>query len=147
MSDELGFSDGIEHSHTALGARDLAEPSYRSWSETSNTYYPMVNDDKRPWCVFSGGKCDFSEFEAGQTRFAWDWTENQVEHTYRTNSVSPGIGALAVEAPKMLAWMNRYTVGATPTAPRQTAARCARIRTTTARRRRTRTPRGTTTAS
>ena len=35
LSDELGFENGIEHSHTALGARDLAEPSYRSWSGCS----------------------------------------------------------------------------------------------------------------
>ena len=109
-SEELGFAYGIEQSHTALGARDIAEPSYRSWSAAQNTYYPLVNDDKRPWCILAGGQCDFSAFESGTTRFAWDWMNHKVEHSYRSNSVAPGTGALAVEAPKALAWMSKYTV-------------------------------------
>jgi len=111
MEEELGFTNGIEHSHTVPGTRDVAEPSYRTWDGAQQTYYPLVSDDKRPWCVLSGTGCDFTGFEKKWTRFSWDWTQNKVEHTYALNSTAPGTGLLAVEAPRMLAWMGKYTVG------------------------------------
>lgn len=108
---ELGFGSGIEHSHTALGARDAEEPTYRWWSANQDTYYPKLNDDKRPWCRLSGSRCDFSEFRSGETRYNWNWQKKQVDHSYRSNSVAAGAGALAAEAPKYLAFMHEYTVG------------------------------------
>jgi hypothetical protein len=54
--------------------------------------------------------CDFSKFEAGKIRYSWNWAGKAVDHTYRTNSVAAGVGALAVEAPKMLEWMHHYWV-------------------------------------
>lgn len=108
---ELGTATGIEHSHTALGARDALEPRYRHWSKTQQTYYFTQADDKRPWCVLSGGTCKFDGFAAGDLRFNWYWSPAHVEQTYHSNSVAPGAGALAVEAPVMLAFMNRFTMG------------------------------------
>lgn len=108
---ELGSPTGIEHSHTVLGKRDVAEPAYRHWSGTQSTYYYTAGDDKRPWCILSGGACSFQSFEKGATRFDWNWQQAPVNFTYVSNSAAPGTGALAVEAPKMLAFMNKYTVG------------------------------------
>lgn len=105
---ELGFSTGIELSHSALGKRDPAEPRYREWRGA--TYYPEESDDKRPWCVLSGGRCDFALWSSGQSRFDWEWNEATVPFTYGAHSVTGGPGRLAAEAPRFLAFMNRYAV-------------------------------------
>ena len=108
--DELGFASGIERSHTALGARDPAEPQYRHWSTTQSTYYYTVKDDKRAWCLLGPTGCDFAKFRLEDSRFNWKWEQQRVGFTYETNSESPGAGALAAEAPKYLAFMHRFTV-------------------------------------
>jgi hypothetical protein len=108
---EFGYGDGIEHSQTALGMRDVEEPQYRSWNEDQSTFYFVEKDEKRPWCVFDGVTCDFTKFRQGYGRYNWNWVGEKVNFTYSSNSVSPGVGALAVEAPKYLAFMNKFTVG------------------------------------
>lgn len=110
MQQDFGFTSGIELSHAVLGARDVAEPRYRAWS--SSTYYPVVVDEKRPFCLLSGGRCDFSRFMDEKSRFDWNWKNQKVDFTYASNQVAPGIGSLAAEAPRYLAFMEKYTVGA-----------------------------------
>lgn len=110
-AEEWGSIQGIEHSHFALGARDVEEPRYRSWRDAQSTFYPVVNDDKRPWCLLSGQACDFTKWRNGQTRYNWHWLPQKVDFSYGQNSVHPGTGALAAEAPKYLAFMNKFTVG------------------------------------
>jgi hypothetical protein len=105
---ELGFDVGIELSHLVVGKRDPAEPRYRHWS--SSTYYPMVKDDKRPWCLLSGAHCEFDSWAAGNSRFNWDWAEERVPLTYDGHSVMGATGYLAAEAPKYLAFMERFAV-------------------------------------
>ena len=108
---EWGAIHGIEMSHFALGARDVEEPRYRSWNAGQSTFYPLVNDDKRPWCALSGSSCDFTAWRQGKTRYNWQWQPQRVEFSYGQNAVHPGTGALAAEAPKYLAFMQKFTVG------------------------------------
>jgi hypothetical protein len=109
--EELGFNVGIELSHLALGKRDAAEPVYRAWSSSQDTYYPLVDDDKRPWCRLVGAHCEFEEWQDDQSHFDWNWNEQQVLFTYEGHSVMGGTGYLAAEAPKFLAFMDRFGVG------------------------------------
>lgn len=105
---ELGFSTGIELSHEALGKRDPAEPRYRNWSVS--TYYPNKKDEKRPWCQLIGSHCEFNDWQAGNVRFDWKWQPQQVPFTYERHSMTGGVGLLAAEAPKYLAFMNQFWV-------------------------------------
>jgi Beta-lactamase len=105
---ELGFNVGIELSHLALGKRDPAEPRYRHWRD--NSYYAPEKDDKRPWCVLSGGHCNFDTWAADDSSYNWEWKQERVPFTYGNHQVMGGVGALAAEAPKYLAFMNRFYV-------------------------------------
>lgn len=107
---ELGSLYGIERSHTALGARDVAEPEYRHWSTTQLTYYPTEKDNKRPWCTLENGSCDFGKFDANILRYNWNWLREYVGFTYSNASAFAGAGALAAEAPQLLQFMSRFAV-------------------------------------
>ncbi len=111
MQQDIGFSSGIEISHTVLGARDAAEPRYRWWSSGSAGYYPRRPDQKRPFCVLAGGRCDFQPFINNQSRFDWAWQRENVDFSFALNQTAPGTGGLAAEAPRFLAFMDKYTVG------------------------------------
>lgn len=105
---ELGFGTGIALSQTALGKRDPLEPRYRHFSST--TYYPDEKDEKRPWCILSGGHCDFAQYTSGTSRFDWAWNEQRVPFTYGAETVFGGVGLLAASAPRYLAFMKRFAV-------------------------------------
>ncbi|MDF2697199.1 MAG: Beta-lactamase [Labilithrix sp.] len=107
---ELGSFYGIERSHTALGARDVAEPEYRHWSTPQLTYYPTEKDAKRPWCALENGSCNFSKFDANILHNNRNWSREYVDFTYSSVSAFAGAGALAAEAPQFLEFMSRFAV-------------------------------------
>ncbi len=109
---ELGFQSGIQLSHAALNALDPGEPRYRHWDAKAATYYPMMDDEKRPWCVLEGATCNFEPWKKDKDRFNWFWKEQKVPFYAAGHAFSAGPGHLAAEAPKFLAFMKRFFVNA-----------------------------------
>lgn len=103
---------GIFYSQDVFRLRDPAEPIYRTWSVPQQTYYKLVDDNKRPHCRWTGSTCDFSEWVDGDLRFGWDFQEEQTILAYDDSpgASTGGTGGLAVETDVFLRFMANYWV-------------------------------------
>lgn len=121
----LGIDRGVTGPHAmfhyqralGVGGPPYAGPEPRAWSPSARSYYPVLPDQKRPFCVYRGGTCDFGPWlEQPRLRFAWDFRAGAsgprwAPFDLAEHSLAPGTGALAVEGPALLRVINEYAAG------------------------------------
>lgn len=121
----LGIDRGVTGPHAmfhyqrALGAGGppYAGPEPRAWNPSTRSYTFVLPDQKRPFCVFRGGVCDFGPWlQDHRLRFPWDFSAvvgrpRQVPFHLEEHGLAPGTGALAVEGPALLRVINAYATG------------------------------------
>ncbi len=109
--------EGIFNRPSALGTVGWHPPmpQPREWLAREQTYTWQRSDYKRPFCVWTGDRCDFSWWiDDPALRPAWNFVTgapHQVPLDHAPLALSAGTGALAVEAPALLKLVNVYAVG------------------------------------
>jgi len=113
--DGQATTQGMFFSDTVFSRRETAEPVYRHWSGTAQSYYPLSQDEKRPHCLWDGQDCSFAEWISGNRRFDWDFDEPWTLLPYERDPWERlgGRGGLATEAEVYLKYMSRYWVSNT----------------------------------
>lgn len=94
------------------GPELLPEP--RSWDAGEGTYQPTDWEDKRPYCVWRGDRCDFTPWLTDKsTRPRWDFAglPARVEASQASQALTTGTGALSAEAPALLRIAGVYALG------------------------------------
>lgn len=118
--EELGIDggvvsrEGIFHrpkAHGVPGFELFAEP--RAWSASARSYWWTRADEKRPFCVWQDGACDFTPWlEHDDLRPAWDFSGTQAVGMWAFEfGLGVGTGALGFEAPALLRIVNKYALG------------------------------------
>jgi CubicO group peptidase (beta-lactamase class C family) len=118
-----GIDGGVE-TREGIFARPIAwgtlgwhppTPQAREWLARERTYTWLRSDYKRPFCVWTGDRCDFSWWiEDPSLRPSWNFESgapHQVPLDHAPEGLSSGTGGLAVEAPALLELTNIYAVG------------------------------------
>ena len=102
------------------------EPIYRTWGSGVDRYYWQTDDEKRPYCIWTGGACGFLPWKNGAVRFDWDFELENPLYTYAGDGRiwSGAGGGLAAEAAAMLRFMATHWVGGSGTDPRYGEPRC-----------------------
>lgn len=123
-----GTDEGIFLSQSVFRTRNPKEPVYRSWSGSNKTYYPRVEDTKRPHCIWNVifDSCDFDDWLDEAVRFDWDFEDARVLRTYSggESESSGSAGSFATEAEVYLRFMARYWVGGQGANPLYGETRC-----------------------
>lgn len=119
--DALGLDGGVTSSAAIFrnpaaagvpGAEILPEP--RSWDPDERSYQPTDWEDKRPYCVWRGDRCDFAPWLVDKaTRPRWDFAglPARIEASLASQALTTGTGALSAEAPALLKVANVYAIG------------------------------------
>ncbi|MCA9649495.1 MAG: serine hydrolase [Myxococcales bacterium] len=131
---ELDIAEGVvaEHSiqNRVLGSSPgLSDPVPQRREYINGTYTPTQANKSRPFCVWNGSECDFTDwaddldnsvglrlpwsFAVGYfdlTPGGWVWVNrpSNVYHFLNTEGRNPGVGGLMVEAPALLKIANLY---------------------------------------
>lgn len=119
--------EGIFTSQGAFRLRETREPIYRGWStQRGGTYYPTQEDEKRPYCIWDGSDCQFTDFADADPRFNWDFFDSVVLEGYAGGEFdgAPTAGSLATEAEVFLRFMGKYWVGGSGNNPKYGETRC-----------------------
>lgn len=108
----VATAEGIFHAPLALGDPNIAHlPETRAWDGAD--YHTEEWDEKRPYCVWRGDRCDFSPWRSEpRTRPPWDFSSPRPLDPLRaTRGLTIGTGALAAEAPALLRLVHLYALG------------------------------------
>ena len=102
------------------------EPIYRNWGPGPDRYYWQTDDEKRPFCYWLNGGCDFTQWVGGDARFDWDFELEHPLYTYAGDERiwSGAGGGLAAEAAAYLGFMAKHWVGGSGNDPRYGEPRC-----------------------
>ena len=110
---------GVFMSQSDVAARDPSEPRYRSWSAKQGTYYPELNDPKRPYCAYSpySTQCDLDVWNTTKASAYWttpNWAFDfeKVGVSYSNTGVHTSAGLLAVESGHLLRFLDEFWLGA-----------------------------------
>ncbi|MDC0720713.1 serine hydrolase [Nannocystis bainbridge] len=105
--------EAIFRTPAAQGSPALSDiPELRAWD--GRTYRPLDWEDKRPYCVWQGDRCDFSPWLARKsTRPRWDFAglPAPLGVPLAGQALTAGTGALSAEAPALLRIVHRYALG------------------------------------
>jgi hypothetical protein len=119
LEEELGVplsgqqtNKGMYVSETAFSKRNTAEPVYRHWSSSADSYYYLTSDRKRPHCQWQGDDCDFDEWIQNNLRVNWDFENADTLNAYQNDPFVRlgGRGALATESQVYLKFMSKFWV-------------------------------------
>lgn len=105
--------EGILRTPAAIGVDGgPTMPELRAWN--GDTYRPLDWEDKRPYCVWRGDRCDFSPWlSRPSTRPRWDFAgrPEPLDVPLASQALTTGTGALSAEAPALLRVVHRYALG------------------------------------
>lgn len=105
--------EGIFRTPVTVDSPALSDiPELRAWD--GRTYRPLDWEDKRPYCVWRGDRCDFSPWlERKSTRPRWDFAglPEPLAVPLAGQALTAGTGALSAEAPALLRVVHRYALG------------------------------------
>lgn len=107
--------EGIFHNpYTVEAAAAARMPALRTWDDHARTYETTDWDEKRPYCVWRGDRCDFGPWlDDPWTRPRWDFASVRTPPPAALADVSltTGTGALAAEAPALLRILHTHALG------------------------------------
>ncbi len=132
----LGMEAGVQNEYAMFTRQKMTAnaggPERRAWSEDHESYRWTRASKVRPFCIWDGATCDFSQWLGGSDayRLPWDFSTNEITFDADTGGViatnmpplvpfeqstyvpNPGTGQIAVEAPALLKLAGTFFVGA-----------------------------------